>query len=104
MGCECLLGQLGRVLIFILLLGGCGCSFWAAYSCEFFSYSNAKDPTVFPEPYTSLDSSTVGLFGRVDEEKDECIRYENNFFDAKDSDFNSYWLIAQLCALIGPGK
>jgi hypothetical protein len=101
MACECALGQLGRFLMFLLLLGGCVCGFLAASSCEFFSYTDAQTPTSLPLPYRNVTDASVGIFGRFDK-KGNCETYDSNFMDAKDI-FNAYWITAQWSAVFGPG-
>lgn len=101
MACECLLGQVGRLLMFALLAGGCICGFYAAISCEFFSYEDSTDANALPMPYKNQTSASVGIFGSLNEGND-CKTYQKNFMDATD-EFNTYWITAQFSAIVGPG-
>jgi hypothetical protein len=89
--------------MFTLLAGGCVCAYFAAISCEFFSYSDHKDATQLPEPYLNVTSATVGLFGYFDEADADgsCTNYEASF-DMDDDDFSAYFITAQFAAIIGP--
>ena len=101
MACECLIGQMGRLLMFLLLTGGMVCGFLAASSCEFFSYSDAADAESLPGPYMNVTSASVGLFASFDKNA-KCQFYDETLMNA-DGIFNVYWITAQFSAIIGPG-
>ena len=101
MACECLLGQMGRLLMFLLLTGGIVCGLLAASTCEFFAYSDAADAESLPTPYLNETSSSVGLFAKYDQ-NDNCQLYDDYFMNAEGI-FNSYWITAQFSAAVGLG-